>query len=353
MSVINFSGVRNHVLALFPYLFRAVRRGLPGWRPFLNFLVLWIIPVGLFATALLALAGDLRGAPELEIFLAAPEFAAVSLGFCLVCFALERCAPYRAEWNRLGRSEANDWWLYLSALAPAEFLARTLAFALCAPADHGAGGIAVWLGVGAGWPTSWPFMIQLVMALLVFDFVYYWYHRLSHRDGFLWRWHRLHHTPEYLIAQKSFRHSFPEWGADVLVHTLVFLLLGVPADVVLALYAITIPIGVLSHANLDVPNLRWLSDWLNLPGTHRVHHDRELHGGTSNFSAFTMIWDHVFGTFVSPREYEPAALGLHALPSTGTALAESAAGKQAAAGGHATGEPPIPERPLALWASFM
>lgn len=335
MSVINFSGGRNHVLALTGRLYRNLRAAL---RPCAIFLVLWALPVGLFASALLMLAGELNNASELEFFLAAPEFVAVSLGFFLLCFVLERVAPYRSQWNRLGRAEANDWWLYVSALGPAEFLARSLAFAGSAWLIQN---LQVWpwplhsIEVGSLWPAHWPFSIQLCLALLSFDFVYYWYHRLSHDAGFLncilWRWHRLHHTPEYLIAQKSFRHSFPEWGVDVLLHTSLFLLLGVPAQVVLTLYAITIPIGVLSHANLAVPYLPILGDWLNLPDTHRIHHDRELRGGMSNFSAFTMVWDHVFGTYISPRDYTPEVLGLHVN----------------------TQEESIAERPLSLWVSFM
>lgn len=335
MSVINFSGGRNYVLAFTGRLYRQARAAL---GPFAIFLVLWALPVGTFASALLTLAGELSNPGQLELFLAAPEFVAVSLGFFLVCFALERVAPYRAQWNRLGRAEAHDWWLYVSALGPAEFLARSLAFAGSAWLMRD---VQAWpwflspIAVGSLWPEGWPFWIQLLLAFLIFDFVYYWYHRLGHDDrflhGMLWRWHRLHHTPEYLIAQKSFRHSFPEWGADVLLHTSVFLLLGVPEQVVLTFYAITIPIGVLSHANLAIPHLPVLGDWLNLPATHRVHHDRELRGGMSNFSAFTMFWDHVFGTYVSPREYTPEALGLHADGQ----------------------EEPIAERPLSLWVSFM
>jgi sterol desaturase/sphingolipid hydroxylase (fatty acid hydroxylase superfamily) len=154
-----------------------------------------------------------------------------------------------------------------------------------------------------------PLLLQIGLGVILFDLVYYCYHRASHRVGWLWALHRLHHSPERLTVTKGFRHTFPEWGLDVVLHTTVFTLVAMPPRVMFWVYAITIPIGILSHANLGGKILTWPANALNLPATHRIHHDRASRGGFSNFSAFTMLWDHVFGTFVSPGRYEPERLG--------------------------------------------
>ena len=271
-----------------------------------RFIVLWFVPVAAFAYTCGAVVGDVNVGQTVRIFLSSTELLCITLGFFGVCFALERVAPYRADWNQFGRAERNDWALYFLAVIPSEVVARALVFA-----------VVPWLVAQSPvspshfWPDSLPLWVQVALGLLCFDFAYYWYHRLSHEHEWLWAWQRLHHTPEYLIASKGFRHTFVEWGADIVLHTTFFALVGMPPGVIFWVYAISMPIGILSHANIGVPNLPGLAAFLNLPGAHRIHHDRDLlGGGLKNYSAFTMFWDHVFGTFVSPERYTPRSLGV-------------------------------------------
>src|SRR5687768_3857423 len=41
-------------------------------------------------------------------------------------------------------------------------------------------------------PTHW------LLALVAYDFVYYWAHRFSHRYAILWAGHAVHHQPDEL-----------------------------------------------------------------------------------------------------------------------------------------------------------
>ncbi len=288
-------------------LLRGVRKSVTGGvHAVVYFLLMWALPVAVFAACCASLAGDVRQGPAVRDFLASPALFGLILAFYAFCFALERGAPFRSEWNQTGRPEANDWGLYLLAVVPAETLGRSLVFACTA-----------WImalrpesGLFAFWPAQWPLWLQVGLGLLIFDLVYYWYHRFSHEWNWLWACHRLHHTPERLVVSKSFRHSFPEWGLDIVLHSSVFVLTGMPAEVVFWLYAITIPIGFLSHANIAIPMATPFASIFNLPQTHRIHHDRELRGGLKNYSAFTMFWDHVFRTYESPSRYQPARLGI-------------------------------------------
>ncbi|MEQ9362755.1 MAG: sterol desaturase family protein [Leptospirales bacterium] len=270
--------------------------------------MLWVIPVLGFALCCAALAGDVRQGANVRAFLTSTQLLCLMVGFFVFAFLLERFAPFRPEWNRLSRAEANDWAMYFLAIVPAEALARMVVFAA-----------APWLLTFVSvqlnptfWPRAWPLWIQVGLGLLLFDLAYYWYHRLSHYWSWLWDWHRVHHTPDYLVASKGLRHTLPEWAGDIVLHTTVFALAGMPPVVIFWLYAFTIPMGVLTHANIALPNPAGLGTILNLPQTHRIHHDRDLRGGLKNFSAFTMFWDHVFRTYESPERYSPQVLGMAA-----------------------------------------
>lgn len=277
-----------------------------GARSAGSFLLLWVLPVLGYILVCHALVGDTRDGPAVRSFLESVNLLYVTLGFFALCFLLERLAPYRSDWNRLTRSEANDWGLYFLAIVPAEAFARALLFA-------GVPWILMHLPVSpfySFWPHGWPLWLQVVLGLMLFDLTYYWYHRLSHTNRWMWAWHRLHHASEYLVTSKGFRHTFIEWAMDIILHTTVFALAGMPPVVIFWLYVITNPIGILSHGNIAIPNLAGLGHVINLPRTHLIHHDRDLRGGMKNFSAFTMVWDHVFGTFVSPALYCPERLGV-------------------------------------------
>jgi sterol desaturase/sphingolipid hydroxylase (fatty acid hydroxylase superfamily) len=43
-----------------------------------------------------------------------------------------------------------------------------------------------------------PTWIKLVLGVAMFDFVFYWFHRMSHTFPFLWRFHRVHHSDVFL-----------------------------------------------------------------------------------------------------------------------------------------------------------
>ncbi|NNF07753.1 MAG: sterol desaturase family protein, partial [Candidatus Eisenbacteria bacterium] len=43
-----------------------------------------------------------------------------------------------------------------------------------------------------------PLWIQIPAIILISDLCVYWFHRWSHRNPFLWRIHRVHHTAEKL-----------------------------------------------------------------------------------------------------------------------------------------------------------
>jgi len=94
-----------------------------------------------------------------------------------------------------------------------------LAFILLGPISVSAGGwlsspvagllggplFHVDLGALATGPFS-AFLLALVPSL-VFDFFYYWFHRLQHQWDWLWEIHQLHHSEPALNVTTNFRHQ--------------------------------------------------------------------------------------------------------------------------------------------------
>lgn len=156
-------------------------------------------------------------------------------------------------------------------------------------------------------PIVLPFngITQIILLVLLIDFMRYWIHRLQHQHAFLWRWHALHHCAPRLSAITATRSHPIDDLMLYLPETILVLVLGFDIHVVAAMYSVVWSISLIKHANLNL-NVNWFSKFFQLPRYHLIHH--ELHGPkdpTYNFSEIMTFWDHVFGTFkdipISPQ----------------------------------------------------
>jgi sterol desaturase/sphingolipid hydroxylase (fatty acid hydroxylase superfamily) len=183
--------------------------------------------------------------------------------------------------------------------------------ALAAKIFHATGGSLVSLNLdqlGADWATrnlALPFL-----PVLVFDFFYYWHHRLQHTIPALWAQHKLHHTEESLCCLTNLRHHWLEDGIRVFTITIPMACLVTLTPVQGAWVAVLISHwSMFFHANLRLP-LGPLTPVLVGPQTHRIHHSREPKHADKNFAAFFPLWDILFGTYYRPRPGEWPATGL-------------------------------------------
>lgn len=143
-----------------------------------------------------------------------------------------------------------------------------------------------------------PAALQVVVALVVADVAMYWFHRAEHSVGWLWRFHRLHHssrTVDWLAAARS--HPVDTALARLVQLAPVALLgLSVPRA---ALYVVLTGLWHMGlHANVRLPlgPLRYV---VGTPEYHQWHHDREL-GDKVNFANQFPWLDALFGTLHLP-----------------------------------------------------
>ena len=141
--------------------------------------------------------------------------------------------------------------------------------------------------------------LLIVLSLLIFDFFYYWYHRMQHTVLFFWEFHKTHHSIKNLNSIVSYHHVSEE-------------LFRIPF--------ITIPLAILIH--IDAPKLAILSSFFAVYGQfihmnskislgpmrlffadnyyHRIHHSVEELITTKTLRLFSdmgyFIWDRSFSS---------------------------------------------------------
>lgn len=146
-----------------------------------------------------------------------------------------------------------------------------------------------------------------VLAALIHDFFFYWYHRIQHR--WLWRWHAVHHSIEELNAVNSYHHPSEAVMALLLLQIPMALLVSIdhPASVAVTLVLSAHLVWIHSPTRITLGPLRALFVDNRF---HRIHHSLEPRHFDRNFGAFTTIWDRLFGTCHMPARDEWPAVGI-------------------------------------------
>jgi sterol desaturase/sphingolipid hydroxylase (fatty acid hydroxylase superfamily) len=156
------------------------------------------------------------------------------------------------------------------------------------------------------WPSHWSLGFQVVLALFIADAGAYVRHRLSHASSALWRLHQIHHSmTELYWIRSAYTHPLEQLFI-MLAIMLPISLLGAGNDVVAVVAFVFGLSGLLQHANIDTRS-SVLNYVFATPEVHRMHHGADERGNNSNFSAFFVFMDILFGTYDRPAQ-SPAPL---------------------------------------------
>ena len=164
-----------------------------------------------------------------------------------------------------------------------------------------------WLARYSAAPASLPVAMQIVLAILLKEFLGYWRHRAMHW-GPLWKFHAIHHAPEEMDFATASRFHPAEILGTWSVAIIAALILSLDDVAKAVLFSVTGVQQLLLHANL-----RWtygrLGRIINSPAAHRWHHHPEI-GKDHNFSVGMLtLFDVLFGTFHLPPGECPTATG--------------------------------------------
>ncbi|MDD4882792.1 MAG: sterol desaturase family protein [Gallionellaceae bacterium] len=155
---------------------------------------------------------------------------------------------------------------------------------------------------------------SLLLAILVFEFVAYWFHRALHTIPWLWRIHAVHHCDTELDFTTTYRNHPLELYVNAPLTIPVILVFGFPVVTVLLYQLLKTSISVLAHSNLRLSPAadRILRLALVTPNFHRLHHCSERRFTDSNYSAAFPVFDYLFGTARNRpyAEHATMAIGL-------------------------------------------
>jgi sterol desaturase/sphingolipid hydroxylase (fatty acid hydroxylase superfamily) len=158
------------------------------------------------------------------------------------------------------------------------------------------------------------FWTNVLLAILVFEFMGYMFHRAMHAFPWLWRIHLVHHNDTELDFSTTYRSHPLDLVILAPLTVPVVLYLGFPAAALVVYQLLRTTITVFAHSNIYIPEpvdrvLRYI---IVTPDFHRLHHSSDRRFTDSNYSAAFPIYDYLFGTATDKpfAEHETMEIGL-------------------------------------------
>ena len=157
----------------------------------------------------------------------------------------------------------------------------------------------------------WTSLPGWLLALVFYDFCYYWLHRMGREVGLLWAAHAVHHQSQDYNLSTALRQS----SSGMLLGWIFYLpmaLAGVPPLVFAVVGLIDLLYQFWVHTE-QIKRLGWFDRWFCAPSNHRVHHAVNDIYLDKNYGGILIIWDRIFGTFKPEDDKEPCVYGTRGL----------------------------------------
>jgi sterol desaturase/sphingolipid hydroxylase (fatty acid hydroxylase superfamily) len=158
------------------------------------------------------------------------------------------------------------------------------------------------LGISTPWALHLPFVAQVAIAFVVFEFGQYWMHRLMH-NSFLWWTHAPHHHVTQLNAMKGFVGNPLELLLISIGATSLF---DLKPTAVLCAFNVLGAVSAFAHANVRFDPPRWYAYVFTTIEHHSLHHQVGFIETRCNYANCFILLDRMFGTF---RAGEAAVVG--------------------------------------------
>jgi sterol desaturase/sphingolipid hydroxylase (fatty acid hydroxylase superfamily) len=148
----------------------------------------------------------------------------------------------------------------------------------------------------------------LAVAVLGWDFIYYWNHRIQHESRVLWAIHVVHHSSERYNLSTALRQPWAE-SLGMFVPYGVLSLLGVRPNLIETARQINLLYQFWIHTDA-IRTIGPLEEVLNTPSHHRAHHGSNRRYLDRNHGSILIVWDRLFGTFQRELDEDPVVYGL-------------------------------------------
>lgn len=229
----------------------------------------------------------------------------------LALFLAERMFPLRQPkaslWERL---KVNTGVTAIAALLNIGIV-QTAAYFTIQGAEHQSFGLVRWLPL--------PPLVGGILAFLLLDLTFYYWHRVNHGIPFLWRFHNAHHIDPDLDVSTGFRFHFGEMVFSAGLRAAQVGLIGASLGTYI-LYELVYQVNTLfHHSNVRLPleverRINWL---LVTPRMHGIHHSQVREETNSNYSVIFPWWDRLHRTLRLNVPQSAIAIGVPAYTKPG------------------------------------
>jgi sterol desaturase/sphingolipid hydroxylase (fatty acid hydroxylase superfamily) len=221
-------------------------------------------------------------------------------------FVLERVVPLRREVESKPRRIARNLAVAGTALAVAELLRLPLLVP-----------VVEWTvreKIGLLNSFTMPEAVRVVAGIVLLDYTLWWWHWLSHRVPFLWRFHLVHHVDRDLDASTAFRFHFGEHALSVVYRIGQVVVIGASPMALFIWQGILFASILFHHGNVRLPArvesvLLW---FVVTPRMHGIHHANRRERTDSNWSSMLSCWDRLHRTMVLDVPDEEIVIGVPA-----------------------------------------
>jgi sterol desaturase/sphingolipid hydroxylase (fatty acid hydroxylase superfamily) len=219
-------------------------------------------------------------------------------------FVIERAAPLRRATSPLSRRLLVNVVIGVLAFAAATLIVRPAALAVLARTEATPFGLLHLVPL--------PVPLQFVVAVLLMDLTFYWWHVATHRVPWLWRFHVVHHLDPDLDVSTAFRFHFGEIALSAVFRVVQVAAIG-PSLAMFAAYELLFQAAtVFHHSNVRMPARmdRLLNVLIVTPRMHGIHHSQVPVETNSNYSVIFSWWDRLHGSRSHDRPQSELAIGV-------------------------------------------
>jgi len=151
-------------------------------------------------------------------------------------------------------------------------------------------------------------LLLWLLAMIAWDFCYYWSHRYGHEISILWAAHAVHHQSEDYNLSTALRQTSTGFLFNWIFYLPLFLI-GFPPEVLITVNALNLIYQFWVHTQF-IGKLGILDRILVTPSNHRVHHAQNAQYIDRNYGGIFVIWDRLFGSFQEELDSDPVIFGV-------------------------------------------
>jgi sterol desaturase/sphingolipid hydroxylase (fatty acid hydroxylase superfamily) len=145
-----------------------------------------------------------------------------------------------------------------------------------------------------------PIWLYIILGIMMLDFISgYMPHLVQHKVKWMWKFHLVHHTDNWVDTSTANRHHPGETVISLVFLIVAIFLTGAPVWLVLLNQFIAAAFSQFVHANISLPpKIDHLISFIFIsPNMHKVHHHHLQPLTDRNYGSIFSIWDRLLKTF--------------------------------------------------------